>query len=166
MDADAAAGRQAAHVPSRLACLCLLDGPSFCAFVLPEPLQTPGRSVHAQRPRQKLQDAMSTHIRHDAAAGTIAKHQFPAATCDNSTRQTTAHAASPNRERHVRSHLVDSRSQLCTIDRHCFPKRGGQIGRAFDRAMPLPAFALGWGCVVSGGAQGTRDVRRPTSPST
>lgn len=74
MDADAAAGRQAAHVPSRLACLCLLDVASFCAFVLPEPLQTPGRSVHAQRPRQKLQDAMSTHIRHDAAAGTIAKH--------------------------------------------------------------------------------------------
>lgn len=60
---------------------CLLVSPvSVClmvpAFVLPEPLQTPGRSVHTQRPRQKLQDAMSTHIRHDAAAGTIAKHQF------------------------------------------------------------------------------------------
>lgn len=79
---------------------------------------------------KKLQDAMLTHIRHDAAAGTLARCLFSAATCDNSTHQPTAHATSPNRERHVRSHLVDSRSQLRTIDRHALlPKTwGGKLG--------------------------------------
>lgn len=137
-----------------------LSGLMVPALVLPEPLQTPGRSVHAQRPHQK---AARCHVdpyqarcrrRYTSEMSFFCGYlrQFHSSTdCPRDISQSRAPRSVASRRQPLpTSHHRQARTSSQNV--------GGQIGRAVDRAMPLPPLDLGCRCVVSGDAQGTRDV--------